>query len=133
MLSKVWEGISKKYLDPKQKLIMHTDAAGHIKEIEGVPHTAIIHQMKKIKDVWAKPFFSRREDIQLPDGGVLAVKAGTQFIDGVWSCIRRDIKLCMRRSDPTLVDKLVRVGQWHYWCQAKDPYESLKDTLDWNQ
>ena len=37
----------------------------------------------------------------------MTVRAGTQFIDGVWRILRRDIRESMRHSNPELVDKLV--------------------------
>ena len=75
LLLKVWEKISKQYITKNKRLIIHTDAArAYRKPIAGTLHTAIVHQMKKIDGVWVKPQFTRREDLELPDGTVLTVR-----------------------------------------------------------
>ena len=132
LLLKVWEKISKQYITKNKRLIIHTDAArAYRKPIDGTLHTAIMHQMKKIDGVWVKPQFTRREDLELPDGTILTVRAGTQFVDGLWCVIKREIKNSRRNSNPDLVDKLIRVVQWRYWNQAKDLYAAMSETMPW--
>ena len=84
----------------------------------------MVHQVKKIDGVWVQPAFVRTETVDLPDGSKLRVKAGTQFIDGVWRIIRRDARDSLRQSRPELVDKLARVPQRRYWHQDQDVHQN---------
>ena len=132
ILKSVWQEIANKYVKDKGNIIIHTDSArAYKKVIPGTAHTAVIHQVKKIEGKWVQPAFVRTEMLDLPDGTRIRVKAGTQFIDGVWRIIRKDIKDSLRHSRPELVDKLVRVSQWRYWNQDQDLYTAMAKSMPW--
>ena len=132
ILRSVWEEIAGKYVRDKGNIILHTDSArAYKKVISGTVHTAVIHQVKKVEGVWVQPSFVTTETLDLPDGGKIRVRAGTQFIDGIWRIIRKDIRDSLRHSRPELVDKLVRVSQWRYWNQDQDLYSAMARTMPW--
>ena len=116
----------------KGNIIIHTDSArAYKKVIPGIARTAVIQQVKKIEGKWVQPAFVRTEMLDLPDGTRIRVKAGTQFIDGVWRIIRKDIKDSLTHSRPELVDKLVRVSQWRYLNQDQDLYTAMAKSMPW--
>ena len=79
-----WLPIANQFLK-NQHAVLHTDSArAYLLPIAGVRHTRVIHQKKKVGDKWLLPKYTQREDIELPNGDIIHVIAGTQFVDGLW-------------------------------------------------
>ena len=125
---KLWRPIAKQYLAGRS-LILHTDSARAYKEsIPCVQHTSVVHQLKKVKGKWVHPKFVETVKLQLPGGKRMVVKSGTQTIDGFWTHLKRQVMRCHCR-DPNTIDQYVRLAQFLYWSQGRDPMDMLRESM----
>eukprot|EP00971_Amphidinium_carterae_P138800 2750546-Amphidinium_carterae.2 len=84
---------------------------------------------KKVQGRWVQPKYTEDLVLDLPDGGTLSVKSGTQFVDGLWRLVKEGIRPSGCDFSGKL-DDLVRVCQWRYWSQGKCPWKSVSDLLN---
>ena len=125
---KTWQHYAERYFRGKQ-VVIHTDSArAYRAPVQGCLQTRVVHQIKKIDGVWTKPVFARTTLLDLPSGQRLAVKAGTQCIDGFWAHLRAHVGK-NHHSDENLVAELVRSCQFRWWCSGTDPMAKLGATM----
>ena len=111
------------------RVVIHTDSArAYRAPVAGCLQTLVVHQLKKVDGVWQLPKWSTCKRLDLPGGGSLRVRTGTQTIDGFWSHLRKGIGHC-HRSDPKLVNQMVRETQFRYWNSGLDPVKALGQTM----
>ena len=121
-----WRIYAQRYIS-KASLVLHTDAAkAYSKPIEGVLHTKVIHQKKKVNGKWLKPHFTKKVTLKTPRGQVLKRMAGTQTVDRLWTTLRKNSRKF--QGDFRTLDDLVRFTQWKVWCRGKDLITSLAET-----
>ena len=58
---------------------------------------------------------------------MLKVKAGTQYIDGVWRVLKH---YCHGvHGTKATIDTAIRYAQWRYWTQGRDMIKEIALTL----
>ncbi len=91
------------------------------------------HGLGYSKWTWTKPVYTKQVKHILPDSRkAIMVQAGTQYIDGFWRILRKNIRP-WAHAKADLLRLLVRASQWRYWCRGKDLYiegaKVIKNTL----
>ena len=119
MRLKDWKPIAKKWPEGKGVALQTDSARAYKHKIRGVAHVSVVHQKKKIGDVWVNPTYAEQTVVTLPGGKKLDVVKGTQLIDGWWRALRKEFSAA-NKSGPESVAKVVRVAQWKRWRMNKD-------------
>ena len=89
LLRKVWKPLAERYVKGR-KIVLQTDSAkAYTLQVDGCVHTRVVHQKKKDKHgKWLLPRYTMPQTVTLPNGKILDVVGGTQYIDGLWKHIR---------------------------------------------
>ena len=76
------------------------------------------------------PVFAEKVSVEVPDefGTVLDVMKGTQFVDGFWRLLRKELGNSPKATTEA-VTTIVRVAQWRYWHGGQDLWVELGKAL----
>ena len=69
---------------------------------------------------WANPKYVKLYTHNLPGGGKLRVKGGTQIIDRFWRHLRSHLGTAPRKPGSDSLRRRIRSAQWTYWNRGRD-------------
>ena len=115
----LWIPIAAKWLQGKKVILLTDSARAYTAEIPGVRNAPVVHKLKKVGGRWIKPQYVVQEEVKLDDGSSMLIKKGTQYIDGFWKHLKKQLKNSTKHDNKT-VDEHLRCAQWRMWHQGQD-------------
>ena len=129
---KMWKPIAQRWVKDR-RILLHSDSAkAYNLKVPGMVHTKVIHQKKKVGDKWVKPRYVEIENVTTDDGDTIVLKKGTQYIDGWWRLLRKEVRRTMPPSGSAHMNAVVKFAQWKTWHQSEDLWVALGRVLRWH-
>ena len=101
-------------------MILHRDSAkAYDLKIDGVVTPKVVHSKKKVNGKWVNPKYVEKVTITTASGYEMTVMKGTQYIDGWWRILRKQMKDNPKHDTKSVVE-LVKAAQWKTWHQGED-------------
>ena len=88
-------------------------------KIDGVVTPKVVHSKKKVHGKWVNPKYFEKETITMASGYEMTVMKETQYIDGCWRILRKEMKTTSKHDTKSVIE-LVKAAQWKTWHQGED-------------
>eukprot|EP00971_Amphidinium_carterae_P278169 5521643-Amphidinium_carterae.1 len=76
------------------------------------------------------PVYSTIVKVSIGEGLYIWVRSGTQYIDGFWQHLRKEVGTTARTLEDACMRK-VRAAQWRRWLQGRDVWECLGESMQY--
>ena len=129
-----WRNFAQKHLKGR-RVVLHTDGARSYQlRVAGVLHDHVVHMKKRCvsadgEATWISPKFVKVFTHELPEGGRVDVKGGTQVIDRFWEHLRAHLKHRASPPGSEALERRIRSAQWTYWNKGEDLWAKTGEML----